>query len=94
MKKHEFAPRWHVMNVPERYAFPDQLLMESGNVQMKYTGNGRCGGMGPSLAPEGSATAILDEVWPIHAVCLGPWAAWPPSWQGVWAALGTSSTAW
>ena len=78
--------------------------MESGNVQMKYTGNGRCGGMGPCLALEGSAIALLDElqdVWPMHAVCSGPWAAWPmplrkrpPSWQGVWAALGTSSAAW
>ena len=23
LKKHEFAPRWHVMNVPERYAYQD-----------------------------------------------------------------------
>ena len=78
--------------------------MKSGNVQMKYTGNGRCGGMGPCLALEGSAIALLHElrdVSPMHAVCLGPWAAWPmqlrkrpPSWQGVWAALGTSSAAW
>ena len=27
LKKHEFAPRWHVMNVPERYLLPLSPMM-------------------------------------------------------------------
>ena len=27
LKIHEFAPRWHIMNVPERYAFGAHLVL-------------------------------------------------------------------
>ena len=70
----------HKPYISTGHKWVDNRGRKNGNVQMKYTRNGHCGGMGPCLAPEGCAIALLDElqaVWPMQAVYLGRWAAWP-----------------